>query len=187
MKEETPMNDAGTAKATTDQRGATMKNTSTLKVTTPTDREIVMTRVFDAPRHLVVEAFSKPELLKRWLLGPPGWEMVVCQVAHKAGDRYRYEWRNKEGRQFGSGGICREITPERIVCSESMDGCPGEALVTSTFVEQGGKTTLTLSMLFESGELRDSALKSGMERGVAASYDRLAELLSAVARDATKP
>ena len=77
------MNEAGTAKATTDQGGATMK--SMLKVTTPTDREIVMTRVFNAPRHLVMEAFSKPELLKQWLLGPPGWEMVMLQRRQKAG------------------------------------------------------------------------------------------------------
>lgn len=169
------MNDAGIAKATTDQSGAAMKNT--LKVTTPTDREIVMTRVFDAPRHLVMEAFSKPELLKRWLLGPPGWEMVVCNVANKVGERYRYEWRNAAGKQFGVGGVCREITADRIVTMESMDGQPGEAQVTNTFVEQGGKTTLTLTILFDSREGRDAALKSGMEHGVAASYDRLEDLL----------
>jgi uncharacterized protein YndB with AHSA1/START domain len=172
------MNEAGTAKATTDE-GATMKNTSTLKVTTPTDREIAMTRVFDAPRHLVQEAFSNPELLKQWLLGPPGWEMVVCNVAKKAGERYRYEWRNAAtGHQFGTGGVAREITPGRIVHTEVMDGQPGESLVTTLFVEEGGKTTVTMTLLFESREIRDVALKSGMERGVAASYDRLAELLA---------
>lgn len=164
-----------------------MKNTSTLKVTTPTDQEIVMTRVFDAPRHLLMDAFSKPELLKRWLLGPPGWEMVVCQVANKVGDRYRYEWRNAAGRQFGTGGVCREIMPGRIVQTESMDGYPGESLVTTLFVEEGGKTTVTLTQRFESREIRDAALNSGMERGVAASYDRLAELLSTMERGATKP
>jgi uncharacterized protein YndB with AHSA1/START domain len=173
------MNDAGTAKAASDG-GAPMKNANTLKVTTPTDREIVMTRVFDAPRHLVRQAFSKPELLKRWLLGPPGWEMVVCEVATKAGDRYRYEWRNAAGRQFGTGGVCRETSAERVVHTESMDGCPGESLVTTLFVEEGGKTTVTMTLLFESRELRDAALNSGMERGVAASYDRLAELVSAM-------
>lgn len=151
---------------------------SMLKVTTPTDREIVMTRVFNAPRHLVMEAFSKPELLKQWLLGPPGWEMVVCNVAKKSGDRYRYEWRNTTtGHQFGTGGVCREVTPERIVYTEVMDGQPGESLVTTTFVEESSKTTVTMTLLFDSGETRDVALKSGMERGVAASYDRLEELL----------
>lgn len=155
-----------------------MKNTGTLKVTTPTEREIVMTRTFQAPPRLVAEAFSKPELLKRWLLGPPGWEMVVCNVAKKAGDRYRYEWRNAEGRQFGTGGVCREKTASRIVHTEVMDGQPGESLVTTEFVEESGKTTVTMTLLFESREIRDIALKSGMERGVAASYDRLEELLA---------
>jgi uncharacterized protein YndB with AHSA1/START domain len=156
-----------------------MEDARSLKVTTPSDREIVLTRVFDAPRRLLFEAYTKCELLKRWLLGPPGWEMVVCQAATKVGERYRYEWRNKEGRQFGTGGVCREfVPPGRIVCTESMDGQPGESLVTTEFVEEGGETTLTLTMLFESRDIRDIALKSGMERGVAASYDRLAGLLA---------
>jgi uncharacterized protein YndB with AHSA1/START domain len=152
---------------------------NTLKVTTPSDREIVMTRAFNAPRKLVFEAYTKPELLKRWLLGPPGWEMVVCQVAVKAGDRYRYEWRNAKGVQFGTGGVCREFAPPgRIVCTELMDGYPSESLVTAEFVEEGGRTTLTLTMLYESREVRDAVLKMGMERGVAASYDRLDKLLA---------
>jgi uncharacterized protein YndB with AHSA1/START domain len=153
-----------------------MKNT--LKLTTQGDRGIVMTRVFEAPRHLVFEAFTKPELLKRWLLGPPGWEMVVCQVALKVGDRYRYEWRNTDGVQFGIGGVCREfVPPERLVTAELMDGYPPEYLVTANFVEQNGKTTLTTTLLYESREIRDAVLKSGMEGGVAASYDRLDEVL----------
>ncbi len=157
-----------------------MSDTGSLKVTTPSEREIAMTRVFNAPRQLVFEAYTKPELLKRWLLGPPGWEMVVCNVALKVGDRYRYEWRNTaSGHQFGNGGVCREfVPPDRIVVTEAMDGQPGEALVTTTLVEQNGKTTLTTTMLFESREIRDLALKSGMERGVAASYDRLEEILA---------
>jgi uncharacterized protein YndB with AHSA1/START domain len=164
-----------------------MSDTGSLKVTTPGDREIRMTRVFNAPRQLVFEAYTKPELLKRWLLGPPGWEMVVCNVANKVGDRYRYEWRNTTtGHQFGNGGVCREfVPPERMVATETMDGQPGEALVTTTLFEEAGKTMLTLSILFESREIRDIALKSGMERGVAASYDRLENLLAAGAAQAT--
>ncbi len=174
------MNEAGTAKATANQGEAMTKNASTFRVTTPTDKEIQMTRVFDAPRHLVKDAFSKPELLKKWLLGPPGWEMVVCNVASNPGERFRYEWRNTAtGHQFGTGGVAREISPGRIVHTEAMDGQPGESLVTTDFVEQGGKTTVTMTLLFESKEIRDMALKSGMERGVAASYDRLEELLAA--------
>ncbi|MGA2096841.1 MAG: SRPBCC family protein [Candidatus Acidiferrum sp.] len=155
-----------------------MSNPETLQVTTPSDREIRMTRVFDAPRRLVFKAYNEPELLKRWLLGPPGWEMVVCDVALKVGDRYRYEWRNTSGKQFGTGGVCREFAPpERVVCTEMMDGYPSESLVTTVLTEEGGKTTLTTTMLYESKEVRDMVLKTGMERGVAASYDRLAELL----------
>jgi uncharacterized protein YndB with AHSA1/START domain len=155
-----------------------VSNDSTLKITTPSDREIVITRVFNAPRHLVMEAYSKPELLKRWLLGPSGWEMVVCDVAQKVGDSYRYAWRHADGRQMGMHGVCREHSPGRIVCTELMDGYPSESLVTTVLVEQDGKTTLTLTILYESREVRDAVLKSGMERGVAASYDRLAELLA---------
>ena len=173
------MNETGTAKATANQGEATVKNVSTFKVTTPTDKEISMTRVLDAPRHLVRDAFSKPELLKKWLLGPPGWEMVVCNVATKPGERFRYEWRNTAtGHQFGTGGVAREITPGRIVHTEAMDGQPGESVVTTDFLEEGGKTTVTMTLLFESKEIRDMALKSGMERGVAASYNRLEELLA---------
>ena len=157
-----------------------MSHSDTFQITASGDREIVMSRVFNAPRRLVFEAYTKPELLKRWLLGPPGWEMVVCNVALKVGDRYRYEWRNTNGYQFGNGGVCREfVPPERIVVTEAMDGQPGEALVTTTLVEQSGKTTLTSTMLFESREIRDMVLKSGMDRGVAASYDRLDTLLAA--------
>lgn len=173
------MNEAGTAKATASQGEGTVKNANTFKVTTPNDQEIQMTRVFDAPRHLVVDAFSKPELLKKWLLGPPGWEMVVCNVATKPGESYRYEWRNTAtGHQFGTGGVAREVSAGRIVHTEVMDGQPGESLVTTEFVEEGGKTTVTMTLLFESKEIRDMALKSGMERGVAASYNRLEELLA---------
>jgi uncharacterized protein YndB with AHSA1/START domain len=157
-----------------------MKNP--LKVTTPTDREIVMTRVFDAPRHLVFEALTKPELLQRWLLGPPGWSMPVCEVDLRVGGAYRYVWRRDEdGTEMGMGGIFREIEPPaRLVVTEKFDEpwYPGEALNTHVLVEQDGRTTLTATELYESKEARDSVLKSGMEEGVVASYDRLEELLA---------
>jgi|SRR5215831_1409545 len=156
-----------------------MTETKKLVVTAPGDREIVLQRVFDAPRRLVFAAYTKPEYLKRWLLGPPGWEMVVCVAATKAGDRYRYEWRNAEGTQFGMGGVCREfVRPERIVCTELMDGYASESLVTTVLVEEHGKTTLTTTCLYESREVRDLVIKSGMERGVEASYNRLEELFA---------
>lgn len=157
-----------------------MQNTGTLKVTTPTDCEIVMTRVFDAPRRLVWEAISKPELLRRWFYGPPGWSLAVCEVAMKVGDAYRYVWRGPDGTEMGMGGVLLEIVPpERVVATEKFDQpwYPGGAVVTTTLVEEGGKTTLTLTVRYESREARDAVLKTPMERGVAMGYDRLAELL----------
>jgi uncharacterized protein YndB with AHSA1/START domain len=154
-----------------------MKNTGTLKVTTPTDREIVLTRVFDAPRDLVFDAFSKPELLKRWF-GPRGWSLVVCEVDLKVGGGFRFVLRGPDGKQMGMRGVYREIVPpERSVHMESFDDYPGESQVTAVFVEQGGKTTLTATILYASQEVRDAVIKSGMEHGAAETYDKLADLL----------
>jgi uncharacterized protein YndB with AHSA1/START domain len=159
-----------------------MTNTGGLQVTARGDREIVMTRMFDAPRRLVFEAFTRPELLKRWLLGPPGWSMPVCEINLKVGGTYRYVWRHDpDGKEMGMGGVYREIAaPERVVATEKFDEAwyPGEALGTLVLVEQAGKTTITQTMLYESREARDAILKTGMEKGVAASYDRLAEMLT---------
>jgi uncharacterized protein YndB with AHSA1/START domain len=159
-----------------------MMNPGNLKLATRGDREIVMTRDFDAPRTLVFDAFTKPELVKQWLLGPPGWTMPVCEIDLRVAGAYRYMWRNAaNGNEMGMGGLYREIAaPERIVATEKFDEAwyPGEAVGTLVLVEQGGKTTLTQTVVYESREARDAVLKSGMEKGVAASYDRLAELLA---------
>src|SRR5258707_1023184 len=155
-----------------------MKNTGTLKVTTPGDREIVLTRVFDAPRRLVFDAFSKPELLKRWF-GPRGWSLVVCEVDLRVGGGFRFVLRSPDGREMGMRGVYREIVPpERSVHMESFDDYPGESQVTAVFVEQEGKTTLTATVLYPSQEVRDAVVRSGMEHGAAESYDKLAELLA---------
>ena len=159
-----------------------MKNAAALQVKANADREIVMTRVFDAPRNLVFDAFTKPELLKQWLLGPPGWTMPVCEIDLRIGGSYRYVWRrDADGTEMGCGGVYREIVPpERLVQTERFDNpwYPGESLITTVLDEQRGKTTLTATMLYESRDAREGILKSGMESGVAASYDRLAELLA---------
>jgi len=165
-----------------------MKNTGILQITTPSEREIAMSRVFDAPRNLVFEAFTKPELIKRWLLGPDGWSMLVCEVDLKVGGKYRYVWRrDSDGTEMGMGGVYREIAaPERIVATEKFDQAwyPGEAVGTLQLEEQSGRTRLTQTVLYESREARDAVLKSGMESGVARSYDRLAEQLEGrVARE----
>lgn len=156
-----------------------MKNTGTLIVDTPADREIVLTRVFDAPRQLVFEAFTRPELLKRWF-GPRGWSLVVCEVDLKVGGGFRFVLRSPEGKDVGMRGVYREIVPpERSVHMELFDDFPGESQVTAVFVEQAGKTTMTATILYPSKEVRDAVIQSGMEHGAAESYDKLAELLAA--------
>src|SRR5712691_8296926 len=124
----------------------TVKNTGTLQVTTPSEREIAMTRVFDAPRSLVFDALTRPELLKRWLGVRGGWSMVVCEIDLKVGGTYRYVWRGPRGNEMGRRGVYREIVrPERLVATEAFDESwyPGEAVDTTVLVEQGGKTRLT--------------------------------------------
>lgn len=157
-----------------------MESNGTLKLTTPTDREIVMARVFDAPRQLVFDALTKPELLKRWLLGPPRWTLTVCEIDLKVGGAYRFLWRNPDGTEMGMRGVYREVVPpERFVNTEKFDQAwyPGEAMVSNVLAEQGGKTTLTLTVHYASQAARDAVLKTPMKDGVAMGYDRLAELL----------
>jgi uncharacterized protein YndB with AHSA1/START domain len=162
-----------------------VKDTDTLTITTPTEREIVMTRVFNAPRNLVFDAWTKPELLKRWLGVRGGWSLVVCEVDLRVGGAYRYVWaRGDDGPRMGMGGVFREIVrPERIVATELFDEpwYPGEALDTTVLVEQGGKTTVTTTVRYESQDVRDAVLKTPMERGIAESYDKLAEYLASIA------
>ena len=154
---------------------------SSFNVSAPTDREIQVTRDFNAPRELVYDAFTKPELVRRWLLGPPGWTMPICEIDLKVGGAYRYVWRKQGEKDMGMGGIFREIVaPQRIVATEKFDESwyPGEALDTTVFIEQAGITTITITILYESKEARDIARRSGMEQGMAAGYARLEELLS---------
>lgn len=158
-----------------------MKNTETLQVTTPTEREIVLTRVFDAPRSLVFDALTRPELLKRWF-GPRGWSLAVCEVEPKVGGAWRFVVRGPDGADMGMRGVYREIVPpERLVHTEAFDDYPGESVVTTVLVEDRGRTTLTATILYPSREIRDAVIKSGMEHGAAESHDKLAELLASIA------
>ena len=159
-----------------------MPNDETLKVEARGDREIVMTRAFNAPRNLVYDAFTKPELLQRWLGVFGGRTFPVCEVDLRVGGRFRYVWR-KQGAEMGMGGVYKEIVRnEKIVNTEKFDDpwYEGEGLDTVTFVERGGKTTVTQTILYVSKQTRDGVLKSPMERGVAQSYDKLAEILSSM-------
>lgn len=163
-----------------------MKQTNTLKVTTPTDREIVLTRVFNAPRALVWKAMSKPELLKKWVFGPPGWTMVQCDEDARVGGKFRWVWRGPDGQEMAMSGVYREIVaPERAVRTETFEfGCAPQAseqIATLVLSEQNGKTTLTLTILYPSREARDGTIASGMDQGVSAGYDRLDEMLVGMA------
>lgn len=165
-----------------------MKNSGTFNITAHGDREIVVTRVFDAPRRLVFDAYTKPELVRRWLLGPEGWSMPVCEIDLRAGGKYRYVWRNDaDGNEMGMGGIYREVVaPDRIVATEKFDEAwyPGEAVGTIVLVEQDGKTTLTQTILYDSRATRDAVLKSPMQYGLGMSYDRLEKFLDSAGREA---
>jgi uncharacterized protein YndB with AHSA1/START domain len=158
-----------------------MNNAAKLQISTPSDREILMTRVFDAPRQLVWDAHTKCSLLKRWLFGPDGWSLDVCEMDLRVGGKYRWVWRHPNKKEMGLSGTFREIVaPSRLVCTEQFDEpwYPGEALDIYTFSEADGKTTLTLVMRFETKEGRDIALKSGMATGMEMGYARLDKIFA---------
>jgi uncharacterized protein YndB with AHSA1/START domain/effector-binding domain-containing protein len=166
----------------------------TLKVSTPTDREIVMTRVFDAPRHLVWNAMTQPELLRRWMFMPQGWAWAECEMDVCVGGKFRWAWKGPDGqRALTIWGEHREVNPPvRIVHTECMQMGPAEggprsnlantehgaAVATLELTEHGEQTHLCMTLLFPSKEARDAALASGMEHGVSAGYEQLEELLS---------
>jgi uncharacterized protein YndB with AHSA1/START domain len=161
--------------------------TKTLKITTPSDLEIAMTREFDAPRHLVFDAMTQPEHLRRWFgcEGCAGSGMPVCEIDLRVGGAYRFVMGSPDGVNSTLQGVYREVVrPERVVFTEqfSMPGFTSdEYQVTSTFVEAGGRTTLTTTILHKTKENRDGHLSSGIEKGVEPAYDRLAEVVAAMA------
>jgi uncharacterized protein YndB with AHSA1/START domain len=142
--------------------------------------EAVATRTFDAPRDLVWEAHTKPDLVRRWLLGPDGWTMPVCEIDLRVGGKFRYVWRHADGREMGMGGAFTEIVkPERLAHTELFDAdwTGGRTTVTQTFTERGGKTTLTMVIRYPSTQARDAALATPMASGMEAGYARLDDLL----------
>ncbi|SRR6266508_3018658 len=153
-------------------------NSDTFKVSTPSDREIRLTRVFDAPRHLVFEAMTKPEHIRRWWgCLAEGYSVPVCEVDLRPGGRWHFVNRHPKG-EAGFHGVYREITPpERLVFTEIYEPFPDtESVVTAVFTDENGKTRLTVTSLYPSLDVRDMVLKSGMEKGAAISYDRLEEV-----------
>ncbi|GEM_PF-167801 len=161
-----------------------MKRTGRLQIEAPGDREIVMTRVFRAPRRLVFDAHTKCDLLKRWLFGPDGWSLAVCETDLRPGGKYRYVWRHPQKKEMGMGGVIREVVPpERLVTTEKFDDAwyPGEAVNTMLLTEKDGVTTMTLTLLYESRQAREVALQSGMETGMEMGYARLDVIFASTA------
>ena len=159
-----------------------------LEIATPSDRYVVVTREFDAPRDLVWDCHTKPELVRRWLSGPPGWTMPTCLIDLRVGGKYRYVLRSESGEEMGFGGTFREIVrPERIVSNElfDQDWTGGETLVTTTFADHAGRrTTVTVTVLYSSREAREGALATGMTTGMEAGYQQLDRLLAELAKRA---
>lgn len=154
-------------------------NSGTYTVTTPSEREIRLTRLFDVPRALLFEAMSKPEHIRRWWgqLGE-GYSVPVCEVDLRPGGAWRFVNRTPKGQTVAFYGVYREIVPpERVVFTEIFEQFPDtESVVTSVLTEESGKTRLTVTCLYPSVEVRDMVIKSGMERGAGISYDRLEEV-----------
>jgi uncharacterized protein YndB with AHSA1/START domain len=153
----------------------------TLHVTTPSDREVMISRDFDAPRALVFDAYTRPELLKRWAGGPPGWTMIECQVDLRVGGAWRWVLEGPDGQRMGLGGVYLDVLPpERLVSTEVFDDpwYEGEATSMLVFTERAGRTTLTMTVRYASRAVRDAVLQTPMAQGVGAGFDRLAELLA---------
>jgi uncharacterized protein YndB with AHSA1/START domain len=161
---------------------ATANRVGSTTFTTPSDREVVMTRVFDAPRSLVWEAWTNPEHVPQWLLGPEGWTMPVCEIDLRPGGEWHFAWRRTDGTEMEMRGEYREVAPpERLISTESWGGDWPETLNTLILTEEDGKTTMTQTVLYPSREARDAALGTGMQDGASQSFDRLAEHLRTMA------
>ena len=157
-------------------------NSHTFKVTTPSDREIVMTRLFDAPRHLVFEAMTRPEHVRKWWgILDDRYSMSVCDIDLRPGGAWRFVGRHPKG-EVEFYGVYREIVPpSRLVFTEIFAPYPDvESVITSLFTDENGKTRLTSTCVYPSLDVRNMVIQSGMERGAAISYDRLEEVASAL-------
>ena len=157
-----------------------------LTVTTPTDTQIVITRQFDPPRHLVFACYTQPALIKRWLNGAEGWIMTVCEFEPKVGGRYRYEWKAPSGYVMGMGGEIREFDPvERLVSAELFDEdwTGGETISTLEFIDEDERTTLINTIQYASKAGRDGALQTPMAQGMEFGFKTLDKVLAELAAD----
>lgn len=149
---------------------------------TPSERELVTIRAFDAPRELLWEAWTSSEHLPNWLLGPEGWTMPICESDLRVGGAWRFVWRQEDGTEMGMSGEYREIAaPERLVSTQSWGSEWPETLNTLVFTEDGDRTIVTQTILYPSLEARDAAMATGMQQGMDAGFERLDAYLLTIA------
>ena len=156
----------------------------TFAISTPTDRSIEIRREFAAPPGLVWDAWTRPELLRRWYGGPSGWRLEECDIDLRVGGAWRYLIVHERGQTMEQSGVYRVVeTGHTLVSSETNDDCDAragapEAVTTTEFEDLGGgRCLVVVTLLLASTELRDAVLGSGMERGLSASYDRVDRLM----------
>ena len=157
------------------------------KLTKPHAREITLAHTFDAPRRLVFDAFTKPEMVKQWQWGPDEWPMVHCEIDLRVGGKLRYVWRHHAKGEMGMSGVFHAIkAPELLVNTELFDEdwTGGETLVTTTFEEHDGRTVVSTTVRYASRAARDGALKTGMIDGWSQGHDRLDGLLVSIGANA---
>jgi uncharacterized protein YndB with AHSA1/START domain len=141
-----------------------------------------MTRVVDAPRRLVFEAYTNPEHVPHWMLGPEGWTMPVCEIDLRPGGAWRFVWRRSNGKEMEMRGVYKEVkAPERLVHTESWGADWPETINTLVLSEKDGRTTISQTVLYPSTKARDAALETGMKDGVSVSMDRLEKYLRTMA------
>jgi uncharacterized protein YndB with AHSA1/START domain len=158
-----------------------LARTGVTQYATPNDNEVVVTRVFAAPRRLVFDAYTTPRHLRQWLLGPEGWTMTVCEIEQRPGGAWRYTWRKANGTEMTLWGEVREfVPPERLVMTENWGDEWPESLNTVVFTESNGHTTITLTITYPDKAARDAAMATGMEDGMEVSFARLDQLLSSL-------
>lgn len=158
-----------------------------LEITTPSDRQVRIVRSFDAPRELVWDCHTRPELVRRWLPSFPGWTMTTCEIDLRVGGTYRYVLKGPDGEEMGFGGTYLEITrPERIRNRERFDEdwTGGETEITNEFAERDGRTTSTMTILYVSKQARDGAMATGMAEGLEGGYRLMDQVLAELNRAA---
>ncbi len=158
-----------------------MSDAPILRVSTPGDREIVIARDFRAPRQLVFDAYTKPELLRRWF-GPHGYTLVACDIDLRVDGHWRYVVRRPDGTTMTLQGYFQEVVrPEVLITTQTFDEgdyiADNASLCTTTFLERDGTTTLTTRVRYPTPDVRDEMARSGMADGMGGGYERLADLL----------